>query len=180
MVSRSSLSVLAVGLLLAACSTMPKGPSMLVLPGTAKNFDQFRADDVVCRDYATYQVGGRDAQAAADDSIARSAALGTALGAVAGAAIDGSRGAAVGAGTGMLFGGLAGTGAGQGSGYSVQSRYDNAYVQCMYAKGDRVPVSGALVQPHSQPPAASQLPPTAPAGSYPPPPPGSPPPPPPR
>lgn len=162
MVSRPSLSVLAVGLLLAACTTMPKGPSMLVLPGTAKNFDQFRADDVVCRDYATYQVGGRDAQAAVDDSIARSAALGTALGAVAGAAIDGSRGAAVGAGTGMLFGGLAGTGAGQGSGYSVQSRYDNAYVQCMYGKGHQVPIRGRMM---GQAPAGAIYPPPPPRRS---------------
>ncbi len=35
--------------LLNACSTMPSGPSVLVLPGTDKNFEQFRNDDLRCR-----------------------------------------------------------------------------------------------------------------------------------
>jgi hypothetical protein len=48
-------------------------------------------------------------------------------------------GAAVGAGFGLL-GGTA-VGAGRGSGYyaSVQGRYDIAYRQCVYAKGNQVP-----------------------------------------
>jgi hypothetical protein len=29
-----------------------------VLPGTSKNFDQFRGDDGECRQYAYYQSGG--------------------------------------------------------------------------------------------------------------------------
>lgn len=148
--------LLASGVLLAACTTMPKGPSMLVLPGTAKSFEQFRGDDVVCRDYASVQVGGRDAQTAADESVARSAALGTALGAVAGAAVDGSRGAGVGAGTGLLFGSLAGSGVSQDSAYALQTRYDNAYVQCMYGKGHQVPIRGRML---GQAPAGAIYPP---------------------
>jgi hypothetical protein len=35
-----------------------------------------------------------------------------------------------------------GAGTAQVSGYEAQRRYDNAFVQCMYAKGHRVPVSG--------------------------------------
>jgi hypothetical protein len=35
--------------LLSACSTMPSGPSVLVLPGSGKNFDQFHNDDLTCR-----------------------------------------------------------------------------------------------------------------------------------
>jgi hypothetical protein len=40
-------------LLLAACSTpAPHGPGILVLPGSGKNFDQFRFDEQECRGYA--------------------------------------------------------------------------------------------------------------------------------
>jgi hypothetical protein len=45
-------------LLLGACTTMPTGPSVTVLPGTGKNFDQFRFDDQECRQFANGQVGG--------------------------------------------------------------------------------------------------------------------------
>ena len=37
-------------LLLGGCVSMPSGPSMMVLPGTGKSFDQFRADDADCRE----------------------------------------------------------------------------------------------------------------------------------
>lgn len=140
--------------MLAACTTMPTGPSALVLPGTGKSFDQFRADDFSCRGYAQAQVGGTAQQASVDSGV-RSAALGTVLGAVAGAALDGGHGAGVGAGTGLAFGALAGTGAGESSAYGVQQRYDFAYQQCMYAQGHRVPVAGRL----SESPAMSAYPP---------------------
>ncbi len=126
-------------LMLGACTVMPPGPSALVLPGTGKSFDQFRSDDFSCRSYAQSQIGGNTAQQASLDSGIRSAALGTALGAVAGAAIDGGHGAGVGAGTGLVIGALAGADAGRGSAYGLQRRYDNAYQQCMYAQGHRVP-----------------------------------------
>ena len=86
--------------------------------------------------------------------------------------------AAAGAGMGLLVGTLAGTGAGESSAYGTQRRYDNAYVQCMYAKGQRVPVTAAQRSQLERP---LQRAPAAPAGSaYPPPPPGNPPPPPPE
>lgn len=147
---------------LGACASLPTGPSVLVLPGTGRNFDQFRTDDGLCRQYAFDQIGGRSRQQTADDAMARSAVAGTAIGAVAGAAIGGRDGAAVGAGTGLLVGGAAGSAAGERSAYGSQQRYDHAFIQCMYAKGHRVPVSGQLTSP------------------TPPPPPGTPPPPPPR
>jgi hypothetical protein len=116
----------------------------MVLPGTGKSFEQFRADDGVCRQYALEQIGGVTPNQAASDSGVRSAAVGTVLGAAAGAAIGGSEGAWVGAGTGLLVGGLAGTETAGYSGYALQSRYDVGYMQCMYAKGHRVPVSGRI------------------------------------
>jgi hypothetical protein len=37
---------------LIACSTIPSGPSALVLPGHDKNATQFQADDTACRQFA--------------------------------------------------------------------------------------------------------------------------------
>jgi hypothetical protein len=151
----ASLAVLG---LLGACTTTPTGPSVLVLPGTGKTFDQFRLDDSDCRNFASGQIGGTTASSAATESGVKSAAVGTVLGAAAGAAINGGRGAGVGAGTGLVFGGLSGTGAANESAYDSQRRYDYSYEQCMYAKGHRIPVSGqfssgSYVQPnHVLPP----------------------------
>ena len=170
------LAALASLTLVAACTTMPTGPSAMALPGTGKTFDQFRADDADCRAYAQSQVGGGTAQDAVVDSGVKSAVVGTAVGALAGAAIGGHQGAGVGAGTGLIVGSMAGTGASQSSGYSAQHRYDNAYIQCMYAKGEKVPVSGQFSSRPSQP---QYAPPPPPPGYAPPPPSGYAPPPPP-
>lgn len=43
------LTILISVFLLNACSTLPSGPSVLVLPGTDKNFDQFHNDDLRCK-----------------------------------------------------------------------------------------------------------------------------------
>src|ERR1700704_3796888 len=139
-------SPLLLGVLLGACVSMPKGPSVMVLPGTGKSFDQFRYDDVECREFANVQVGGASPSDIAADSAAKSAAVGTVIGAAAGAALGGRSGAAAGAGGGLLIGSAAGAGAGETSAYGLQRRYDYAYIQCMYAKGHKVPVSGRLTQ----------------------------------
>lgn len=170
------LTLLLALLLVGACTTLPSGPGVMVLPGTGKSFDQFRADDLDCRQFSSAQVGGTEPNQAATDSGVKSAAVGTVVGALAGAAIGGSRGAGVGAGTGLAVGALAGTGAAGGSAYGLQRRYDYAYIQCMYAKGHKVPVSGTLMSSNPNPAAAYTPPPPPPPGS-PPPPPGSPPPP---
>jgi hypothetical protein len=165
-------------LTVAACTTIPTGPSVMAMPGTGKSFDQFRADDADCRQFAYSQVGGATANDAAIDSGVKSAAVGTVVGALAGAAIGGHQGAGVGAGVGLLAGSASGVGASQASGYSTQHRYDNAYVQCMYAKGDRVPVSGRMMSAPERaygpppPPGNVYAPPPPPAGYPPPPPPG--------
>ena len=167
------MAVLALPLLIAGCTTMPNGPSVMVLPGTGKSFDRFRADDMACRNYALASIGGVTPGQAAQQSGVTSAVVGTVVGAAAGAAIGGHEGAAVGAGTGLLVGGMAGTETAQASGYGLQRRYDTSYIQCMYARGHQVPVSGRIYR-QSYPPAYSpSLP------GIPPPPPGTPPPPPP-
>ena len=157
-------------LLLAACTTMPTGPAVMVLPGTGKNFDQFRVDDLDCRQYASAQVGGTSPDGAAENSGVKSAAVGTAIGAAAGAIVGGQRGAASGAGAGLIIGGATGAGAASSSQRTLQQRYDIGYQQCMYAKGHQVPISGRF---ETQRQAEIR-------SAPPPPPPGSPPPPPPQ
>ena len=128
-------------LLLVGCAVNPpSGPSVMALPGSGKNFDQFRYDDADCRNFATAQIGGAQAAQAATDSNVNQAVAGTLLGALAGAAIGGHEGAGAGAGLGLLVGSANGAEQSRRSGYGSQKRYDNAYVQCMYAKGQRVPV----------------------------------------
>lgn len=184
------LNAAALAVVAAGCVSMPTGPSMMVLPGTGRSFDEFRADDYTCRQYAQDQIGGTTAQRAAEDAGARSAVVGTLLGAAVGAAANGGRGAAVGAGVGLAGGSLVGTSAAESSGYGAQRRYDNAYIQCMYAKGHRVPVTGrftsytpgvspAQARPATPPPPPSSALPPPSSGAVPPPPAGTPPPPPP-
>lgn len=132
-------------LLLASCATIPTGPTVLVLPGSTKSFEQFKADDGTCRDWASAQAGGEPARVAGQ-SAATGALVGTAVGATAGAVLGAASGragpgAAIGAGVGLLGGSAAGADVGRVAATSVQRRYDNAYVQCMFAKGNRVPVA---------------------------------------
>jgi hypothetical protein len=164
------LLLLALPLALSACVSMPSGPSVMVLPGTGMGFEQFRQDDAVCRQYAAEQIG-QSAQGAATSATVRSAAVGATVGAVAGAAMNGRHGAAVGAGTGLIVGSVAGAGSGQVSGYEAQRRYDNAFIQCMYSKGHRVPVSGYYSPERSGAVPAPVTPSVSP--QYPPPPPPS-------
>ena len=99
MLKQSALAIVA-GLFTTACVTV-SGPSVTVLPGQGKSFEQFQADDAVCRQRAAGQAGE-----------------------------------------------------------TTQPRYDMTYVQCMYAKGHKIPVaggspytSGSSSQPAAQPPA---------------------------
>jgi hypothetical protein len=151
-------------LLFGGCASLPSGPSVLVLPGTGKNFDQFRADDADCRQYAIMQTAGNTPGQTANDSVARSAVLGTVVGAAAGAAMGGQNSASIGAGTGLAVGALAGADAGDASAYDLQRRYDYAFMQCMYAKGHKIPVSGRF---ESSRPSATAPPPPAPPASVP-------------
>ncbi|GAB6141605.1 hypothetical protein JCM14076_23340 [Methylosoma difficile] len=129
-------------LALSGCATLPNGPSVMVLPGNHQSFAQFRNDDSVCQQFAAAQVGNTTANEAAVNSGVGNAIVGTAVGAAAGAAIGGGGGAAIGAGTGLVAGSLIGSSTANGSMYELQQRFDAAYIQCMYAKGHQVPVSG--------------------------------------
>jgi hypothetical protein len=158
--------------LLAACASTPTGPSVMVLPGSGKTFDQFRFDDNECRQFATAQLGGREADQASTDAGVRSAAAGAAIGALAGAAITRSgHGAVAGAGLGGAGGAIAGAGAGSTTAHTVQGRYDIAYQQCMYAKGNQIPMAASRYQRSAPPSSYQSAPPPPPSGNVPPPPP---------
>lgn len=147
--SRMSMSFLLL-LTVAGCATLPTGPSVMVLPGSGRSFDQFQTDDLVCRNWAGQQVG-MSSQEIANRNTATGAIGGTLLGAGLGAAIGlatGSpgTGAAVGAGSGLLLGSASGASTGRSYGYDTQQRYDIAYQQCMYAKGNQIPGVSARPQ----------------------------------
>jgi hypothetical protein len=179
------IATLALGV--GACATIPNGPSVMVLPGSTKSFEEFQVDDAACRQWAHQQIG-TTAGRAGSSTTATGAVVGTAVGAAAGAAIGAAAGnpaagAAIGAGTGLVGGTAVGAGYGQGAYYSVQQRYNMAFMQCMYAKGNQIPVARGSVAPGyssstppppppAAPPRPSNVPPP-PAGNPPPPPPGT-------
>ena len=120
---KHAASILAIALASACASPvpLPTGPSILVLPGTGKSFDEFRADDNECRGFALSEVQKSGPQTSDEPYFAAT---------------------------------------------RVQRQYDHAFTQCMFARGHKVPVSGAYSDP-SQPGKS--------AASTPPPPPGKPP-----
>ena len=50
--------------LLSACTVVPTGPSVLVLPAVGKSMDVFQVEEGECRSYARQQLGGAPEQAA--------------------------------------------------------------------------------------------------------------------
>lgn len=168
--------------ILIACVNLPTGPSVMALPGSGKNFDQFRQDDNECREYAYQQIEGNTPRQSSRTSGVEGAVIGAGMGAAAGAAIGGGEGAAIGAGIGLLTGALFGTSNATSSANISQQRYDNSYIPCMYAKGHHVPVSGNITRDSPATYDGSNrrisMPPVN--AAPPPPPPGNPPPPPPR
>jgi len=177
---------LIVALVGSGCASIPTGPSVMVLPGTGKSFEAFQTDDAVCRQWAAQQTGTSPGKASTESTVG-GAAVGTLVGAAAGAALGAAAGnpaigAAAGAGVGLLGGTAIGAGRAEAYGGSVQRRYDMAYTQCMYAKGNQVPMArGSRVQQPAAaaPPPPPPPPPAAVPSGTPPPPPGPPPPPPP-
>ncbi|MFZ0243357.1 MAG: hypothetical protein WAL90_17085, partial [Desulfobacterales bacterium] len=80
----------------------------------------------------------------------------------------------IGAGSGLLGGAAVGYEPAYAAGWDVQQRYDTAYQQCMYAKGNQIPGAFSAARqtisaPPPPPPPGYYTPP-----AYPPPPPGYP------
>ena len=167
---------------LSACATIPTGPSVTVWPGPGKPSEEFQSDDAVCRQWASQRAGPQPSEAQQDPR--QWSSVGTILGAGLGAAIGAASGQlgaglAIGAASGAIGGTAVATGPASGSQWEVQRRYDNAYMQCMYAKGNQVPgvvrTYRRAVPPPPPPPGFTPPPsgvyPPPPAGEYPPPPP---------
>ncbi|MDR3417931.1 MAG: hypothetical protein P4L83_17295 [Nevskia sp.] len=152
------LSFTALACALAACAEIPSAPTVTVMPGPYKPFEVFQAEDQTCRGYAQQQVGGQTQGGAVNQGTATGAVAGTALGAAGGALIGQSAQAAgVGAGVGLLTGAAVGSSYGYDSAYYLQWRYNVAYEQCMYAKGNQIQ---GFAPPASVPPPANGQPPT--------------------
>jgi hypothetical protein len=139
---------------IAACTSLPTGPDVMVLPGSGKSLEQFSGDDGLCRQWAEQQTGINTSNAS-KESIATGAAVGTVLGAAGGAAIGAAAGnpalgAAAGSGVGLLGGSAYGAGNAQRGEWTLQDRYDVAYMQCMYTKGNQIPVPAGSQPAYSQ------------------------------
>lgn len=127
--------------LLVACAQMPSGPSVAVMPAPNKPFDIFMQEDQLCRGWASHSIGvpGHEAQA---EQVLSSAVAGAVIGAIAGAMVGGDRNVGAGAAMGTVIGASAGANQSAHSTWAAQRRYDIAYQQCMYSKGNFVPSYG--------------------------------------
>jgi uncharacterized protein YcfJ len=145
------ISALAIAtILMVGCATTPVGPSLTVMPAPGKPFDVFKNDDKECREYAQNSLNTTADEIAAKNT-AKTAVVGAVLGAVAGAVADGgsSRNVGTGAAVGLLGGAAMGAAGGGDASKEVQRRYDIAYQQCMYSKGNQVP--GYAIQKPADP-----------------------------
>jgi hypothetical protein len=123
--------------LLSGCASPPMGPTAIVMPASGKPFEAFAQDQTMCKQFADGQVDN-----GADMSNLRqigTVAVSTLLGGGLGAALRGAHGAEIGSAMGAITGAAMG---GRGSAHDqngLQNRYNLAYSQCMYARGNQVP-----------------------------------------
>jgi uncharacterized protein YcfJ len=135
--SLRQITVYGTVLMLAACASTPMGPTVHAMPPQGKPFDQFAAEQASCKQYADAQVRGQ-ADSANTTGLLEGVG-GTVLGAGLGAALGGGHGAAVGAGLGAVGGTAVGASTSGREQKSIQQQYNDAYLQCMSAKGNQVP-----------------------------------------
>ena len=159
---KTTIAAFALGsLMIAGCATTPVGPTVRVMPGPYKPFEVFQRDQFECTQYADGQVAG--GAESANNRAVGAAIIGTGLGLALGAATGDGSAATAGAVAGGAVGATIGAGMSDEANYSIQRRYDIAYAQCMYAKGNQVP---GFARPRGVPP------PPPPGRNGPPPPPG--------
>ena len=174
-INKAALAMI-VTMALAGCATVPPptGPTVAVMPAPGKPFELFQEENAYCKQYAQAEIGPAPNEA---DRTVGNAAAGALVGAAAGALLGDSRNAAgSGAAAGLLIGAANGNESTDRSRMGLQERYNLAFEQCMYAKGNQVPgYAGQPYYPPPPPPSQAQ-----PAATPPPPPPGTPPPPPPE
>jgi hypothetical protein len=146
---------------IAGCASVPPttGPTVAVMPAPGKPFELFQEENAYCKQYAQAEMGVVPGET---DRGTRNAAAGAVAGAVAGALLGDSRNAAgTGAAAGLLIGAGSGNESTDRNRMSLQQRYNVAFEQCMYAKGNQVP--GYASQPYyPQPPPPSGVQPAPP------------------
>lgn len=130
-----------VAMLLSSCAEMPTGPTVAVMPTQNKPFDVFMQEDQLCRGWAAHSIGQPGNDAAAQRMLS-STVTGAAIGAIAGAIAGGHRNVETGAAMGTVIGSATGVSQSSETAWSAQRRYDIAYQQCMYSKGNYVPAYG--------------------------------------
>jgi len=115
----------------------------MALPPAGKNLAVFQQEDLQCRNHAAAAIGFVQPGQVGTQAAVGSAAVGTVVGAAAGAAIGAAAGnpgagAAIGGATGLLGGTAVGANNAAASEFDLQTRYNIAYAQCMYAFGNTV------------------------------------------
>jgi hypothetical protein len=134
---RALIAGLTVTAVLSSCAAPPIGPTVQVMPTPGKPFDLFVQEENGCKAYAQSQIAGAVEQA--NNSAVGAAVLTTALGAASGALVGGGYGARVGTAGGAVAGADIAAGSSAAAQGTIQQRYDGAYSQCMYSKGNQVP-----------------------------------------
>ena len=137
----SIVTGLLVAALVSGCATEPMGPTARVLPAQGKPFEVFAGDQATCKQFAESEVGGGATMSNLKQFGA--AALSTALGGGLGAAVHHARGAEIGGALGAVTGAMLGSSGSAQDQRGLQGRYDLAYTQCMYARGNQVAGAGS-------------------------------------
>ena len=137
--------------LIGGCVTAPLGPTVQVMPAPGKPIEVFQQEVQECKKWAFDQMGGQEAVDNANQRAALKGVFGTLLGTAAGSVVgaglgNAGAGAGIGAGAGMVGGAGAGAASSANSTLTFQQLYDNAFAQCMYAKGNQVPGAMPAVQ----------------------------------
>ncbi|MDR3580239.1 MAG: glycine zipper family protein [Oryzomonas sp.] len=133
-----------VSIMCGGCATAPFGPTVNVMPAPGKPFEMFQKEQKDCEAWAFQQMGGQDAVDRANTSALLHGVVGTLVGTAIGATIgagagNAGAGAGIGAGAGMAAGTADGAGSSAHSTRVLQRLYNDAFEQCMYAKGNQVP-----------------------------------------
>jgi hypothetical protein len=147
---RAIILLFAFAIVVSGCASAPTGPRVAVMPAQGKPFEVFVADDKLCRTYAEQSIGESRNESAAKN-FAGAAAVGTVVGAAAGALSNEGHGSG-GAGAGLVVGSMVGAGESANASRDSQRRYDIAYEQCMYAKGNQIPGYATQRQTYNPPP----------------------------
>ena len=146
---KSANMILGIGLLVCspAVPCSPSAPQSASFPLTSRSV--FPAGSMV-RPICQQPVAGMAEKA--NNRALGTAASGTALGLALGAATGDGHAATFGGVSGAAIGGTIGADQSERAGYSLQRRYDIAFAQCMYSRGNQVPGFKRSAAPPPPPP----------------------------